>query len=242
MSERILREQLAAWNGKPVLRKLYTDWFRRIKSWLPEGPTLEVGAGIGKLKEFVPGIATLDIEPTPWTDLAGDAQCLPVKDGALAGLVLFDVLHHLPHPVRFFHEAFRALRPGGRVVIMEPYVSALSYPVYRFLHPEKVDTGCNPYDAENELCSDTPFDSNQAVATVMFYRRPERFASQFPGFSIAVRERLALLGYPLTGGFGGRALAPDWLIERIADCEERCAFLAPLMAFRTFIVLEKHES
>jgi len=240
MSERILREQLAAWDRKPCLRRLYGGWFEAMGREMPPGPALEVGAGIGKFKEFAPGVLTLDIEKTPWTDMVGDAQCLPVRDASLSSLVMFDVLHHLPRPVLFFREALRVLRPGGRVIIMDPYISPASYPVYRWLHPENADLDCDPL-GEGGVCSDRPFDSNQAVATVLFFRKPERFSQEFPEFSVIRRQRLALLSYPLTGGFGGRALLPDAAIRWLARVESRVPLLAPLLAFRTFVVLEKHD-
>lgn len=240
MSERILESQLAAWDRKPALRRLYGRWFAMVRDALAPGPVLEVGAGIGKFKEVVPGALSLDILPTRWTDMAGDAQCLPVRDASLGDIVLFDVLHHLPRPVRFLEEAERALMPGGRVVIMDPYVSPLSYPVYRFLHPEGVDRGCDPL-GPGDVCSGKPFDSDQGVATALFWRDAGRLAQRFPRLVMVRRERLALLAYPLSGGFGGRSLAPDGLVAAVDRLERYLGFLAPLLAFRTFVVLEKHD-
>ena len=74
--------------------------------------------------------------PPDADDREVSADALPFADAALGALVLFDVLHHLPDPRRFFQEASRALRPAGRIVLCEPYVSLLSYPVYKFLHDE----------------------------------------------------------------------------------------------------------
>lgn len=238
MSERILKEQLRAWDRKPCIRHLYGSWFAMLADELPPGPCLEVGAGIGKFKEHVPRAVTLDIEKTPWTDMVGDAQRLPVGDGALGSIVLFDVLHHIPRPALFFAEAVRALRSGGRVLVMDPYVSPASLPVYKYLHPENADMRCDPL-GEAGVCSDTPFDSNQAVATVLFHRDPERFRRAFPELSEVRRERFALLSYPLSGGFGGRALLPDSWIVGLARAERRLGGLAPLLAFRTFVVLER---
>ncbi|WP_461210521.1 class I SAM-dependent methyltransferase [Desulfocurvus sp. DL9XJH121] len=240
MSSRgILDSQLEAWNRKPCLRRLYGGWFSMLRGALAPGPVLEVGAGIGKFKEHVPEAVTLDIVATPWTDMVGDAQCLPVADGALGNIVLFDVLHHLPRPSLFLAEAVRALAPGGRVLVMDPYVSPLSHFVYKYLHPEGVDTACDPL-GEYAVCSGKPFDSNQAVATVLFWKQPGRLEERFPELRVVRRERLALLAYPLSGGFGGRALAPDGLLAAVERMERGLGALAPLMAFRTFMVLEKH--
>ena len=238
MSDQILQQQLAAWERKPGIRRLYRGWFETIRRELLAGPTIEVGAGIGKFKEQVPDAITMDIGKTPWTDMVGDAQYLPVRNGTLANIVLFDVLHHLPRPALFFGEALRALKSGGRVLIMDPYLSPLSYPVYRWLHQEGADLACDPL-GEDKVCSDIPFDSNQAVATILFFRRPDRFACAFKSFRVVRRERLSLLAYPLSGGFSRRAWLSDSFLSRLADFESRLSFLAPFCAFRTFIVLEK---
>ena len=48
----------------------------------------------------------------PWHDREVSAEALPFADGSVGALVLFDVLHHLPSPRRFFDEAARVLRAG----------------------------------------------------------------------------------------------------------------------------------
>ncbi len=238
MSEQILKTQLAAWEKKLCLRFLYTHWFQIIARHITPGKTLEIGAGIGKLKDHIPHIITLDIAKTPWTEMVADAQRLPFAGESLGNLVLFDVLHHLPNPKLFFAEAIRTLRPGGRILIMDPYISPLSWPVYRFLHPENVDMGCDPL-GEDMLSSDTPFDSNQAIASLLFWRKLKHFVRAFPLLHVVKRERLALVAYPLSGGFGSPALLPQKAICTLARLEAKMSFLAPLMAFRTFIVLQK---
>ncbi|MBE9571722.1 MAG: class I SAM-dependent methyltransferase, partial [Proteobacteria bacterium] len=120
MKQKMLECQIQAWNRKPALRMLYVEWFHEIRSHLVPGITLEIGCGIGRLKKYIPGLFSVDIVKTPWTDVVGDAQELPFKAGNMSNLILFDVLHHLPRPLLFFFEALRILRNGGRVIIVEP--------------------------------------------------------------------------------------------------------------------------
>ncbi len=50
---------------------------------------------------------------------AGSLQQLPVQDGELDAAFLFLVLHHLVEPGTAIREAARALRPGGKLMIVE---------------------------------------------------------------------------------------------------------------------------
>ena len=49
----------------------------------------------------------------------GDLEALPVDDGELDAAILFLVLHYLPEPAAALAEAARALRPGGRLLVVD---------------------------------------------------------------------------------------------------------------------------
>lgn len=50
---------------------------------------------------------------------AGTLEALPLDDGALDAAVLFLVLHYIAEPGRALAEAARALRPGGRLLVVD---------------------------------------------------------------------------------------------------------------------------
>lgn len=53
--------------------------------------------------------------------LPGDAQALKIKPGSVAFVVFNESLHHMPDPALALARAARALKPGGRMFLYEPY-------------------------------------------------------------------------------------------------------------------------
>ncbi|HSP78106.1 MAG TPA: methyltransferase domain-containing protein, partial [Myxococcaceae bacterium] len=49
----------------------------------------------------------------------GDLQALPLDDGTLDVALLYLVLHHVPQPAAVLAEAARALKPGGRLLLVD---------------------------------------------------------------------------------------------------------------------------
>jgi SAM-dependent methyltransferase len=231
-----------AWHDDEALRTLYNRWYERVRDQLPPhslGSWLELGSGPGFAKDVIPELELSDVVQAPWHQHELDAEELPFDDGSLGALVLFDVLHHLPHPARFFAEAVRALRPGGRVVICEPYVSPLSYLVYRFLHEERCDLSVNPF-ADVAGTGDDPFEGNQAIPTLLLGRCRAELRRRFPELQIVSFERFAGLAYPASGGFSRRTPLPMRLWRAMLAAEDKLPELAfRLIGFRMLAVMER---
>lgn len=239
--ESALDKQERAWNERPLVRRQYADFYRRIVNRLSDvnGPTIELGSGIGKFKHFRSNAVTTDVEPTRWADAVVDAEQLPYADGTIANVVLLDVFHHLADPARFLDEAVRVLKPGGRVVLVDPYCSSLSTPVYRRFHHERTDLSAPPFEHDAQT-GVAPLESNQARATLVFFKHRREYARRWPTLPLVGTERFALLVYPLTGGFTRPALLPDWLYMPLTLAERALQPAAPLLAFRCLVVLERH--
>jgi len=234
----ILSQRRGIWAAKPIIRKLYSKWYGLIKEALRPGRTLELGGGSGNLNDFLPEAITSDIVFAPWLDAVIDAHAIPFKEESLDNIVLFDVLHHLAAPAVFFHEVERVLRPKGRAIMMEPYVSWLSYPVYRFLHAEGMKWNTDPFlDQSSE--GKEPFEGNQAIPTLLFEKYRERFLMLFSGLNVIREQKLDSLIYPLSGGFHQPSLCPLFLWRFLEGLERLLNPLGSFLAFRFFIVLEK---
>jgi SAM-dependent methyltransferase len=96
-------------------------------------PCLEVGCGEGtNLARLVRHGRPIAIDryveklrfaarAVPTARLAtADATALPFRNDAFAGVLIRDLLHHLPEPRRALGEAARVLRPGGMLLVLEP--------------------------------------------------------------------------------------------------------------------------
>ncbi|GAB2498252.1 hypothetical protein GCM10027063_42140 [Promicromonospora xylanilytica] len=107
----------------------------------PGESVLDVGCGTANLSLAVlraqPGAVVTALDPdgaalrtaarkasrrrVPLTLVRGFAERLPADDGSLDHIVSALALHHVPEEdrARFAHEAWRALRPGGRLTIVD---------------------------------------------------------------------------------------------------------------------------
>jgi SAM-dependent methyltransferase len=240
-----LTEHRRVWETKPTLRAIYSDFHRRLQAACPAGPILDIGGGSAHFKEYRPDIVSLDILPFHGIDVVADAHTMPFKSGTFAGVVMLDVLHHLQRPLTFLSEAARVLAPSGRLAMIEPGMSAVSRIFYDRFHHEPVDMTADPFVAQRPQSSDDPWDSNQALPTLMFGTAAgrARVEALLPELRLVQVQWLSLFAYPLSGGFKSWCLWPSALVNPALTLESPLLrFLGPLLAFRLFIVLERRDS
>jgi SAM-dependent methyltransferase len=207
-----IERNLRAWERKPLLRQIYAGFYDRVLQVMDRslpGAIVEIGSGIGLLKKRLPEAIATDLFPNPWLDIVCDGYELPFAARTVSHLILFDVFHHLRAPRAFLREAGRVLAPGGRVIMFEPFISTLSYPVYAWLHHESAVLN-EEISAAEVLARPRDYYSAQANATRLFFNGDP--ATRFEGWAVFHREAFASFAYLLSGGFSRPAVYPSAIL------------------------------
>lgn len=236
------------WARKPALRALYRLWFGRIVAELaPARPVVEIGSGCGNFKQFFPEtVATDAIRCGDWIDREVDARALPFAPGEVGNFVLVDCLHHLPRPLRFLRAAARALKPGGRIVLLEPAATPWARLVWKLFHFEPVDLTHDVFaeDTLPEPANEGFLFANMGIATLLFQRELPRTLRHAPGLKLSKLEYSDFFVYPSTGGYSKACLIPGFMLGPLHAAENFLTrpFGSWLTGMRMLIVLERtHE-
>lgn len=235
----LLRQSHDKWERSPALRAVYEHIFRAMAARCVDGPTLELGAGIGVARNVIPDLTTSDLVKTEYVDRAVSAYEIPTEDWA--SIVAMDTLHHLQRPFEFFASAAQALRPGGRVVLMEPAGTGFGRLFYRFFHHEPClpDLISSPYDFPADANGEF---ANMGMGVGLFERNREDTEGRLAEMSLRVVEidYRDLLAYPASGGFSQPAILPAVGLRALLGLEGVLpqAIMRGL-ALRMIIVLEK---
>jgi SAM-dependent methyltransferase len=238
-----IHENQSHWQRKPALQAVYRDFYQRISRWLaPQitGATLELGSGMGNIKEIIPHCLTSDLFPNPWLDRVENAYALDFGDAALANLILFDVFHHLEHPGPALAEMARAVAPGGRLIILEPGMGFLPRIVYRLFHHEPLGFG-QPIQWDAPAGFD-PHGRTYYAAQGNSWRvfmNGEQSARLAPGWALVKVEPLPAWSWLLCGGLRGPQLYPDVALPLLQKLEQPLRLLPRLFASRLLVVLER---
>ena len=228
------------WQNKAILRGIYTDYYARMLKLLKPGNSLEIGAGSGHLHKSNLDITITDIQIAPWLNVTVDAQSLPFKDASFNNIIMLDALHHIENTTLFFLEATRVLKTGGRIIMLEPAITPISWLFYHFMHPEPVNMKQDPFTDVIKTANRSPYDANQALPTILFCLRRNDFSRKYPKLQLNKVQYLSLFAYPLSGGYRKWSLLPVTFLNPLLYIEDHLLKLVGRkMAFRLLILLER---
>jgi len=203
------------WQAKPRLRECYARYHDMILEHCPrEARVLELGCGIGTLAEKARAeghgrwIAT-DILETGCARIRCDATRLPFRPGSIDRIVFIDVLHHIARPLAFFEDAARALGSRGELMCVEPWVTLLSFPIYRWIHHEGCDLTRHPGSPFDRTGGKAAYEGDNGIPSLLC-RRLRASDWERLGFEPPVVKTFNDFAYFSTRGFreGRDAIGP----------------------------------
>jgi SAM-dependent methyltransferase len=231
LRRRIVRE-------KPFLQQIYRDWYAEILAQVPplEGGILELGSGPGFLADLIPNLITSEVFWCSGVKVIMDARRLPFAKATLRAIVMTDVLHHIPSPESFLAEAERTLLPGGRIVMIEPWVTPWSKIVYSHLHSEpfRPDATDWSFPPTGPLSG-----ANGAMPWLIFCRDRPRFNCEFPGLRVLTIKPIMPFRYLVSGGVSMRSLMPLWSYGLWRGLERLLSSAMPRIAMFALVVIER---
>lgn len=239
--QRQIEENLRYWEAKPVLREIYRDFHRLLARYLSNvpGETVEIGSGIGNIKEVIPQCVRTDILSNPWNDRQENIYQLSMADCSAANLILFDVFHHLEYPLDALDDCRRVLNTGGRLLVFDHAMSAAGLLFSKFAHHER-EGFAKGYKlrAMNPAQLQAPrYYADHANAWRIFERGFGKLLE--PAWTKVAVLKLPAVKWLLSGGYRGPCFVSSGNERLVARLEKIASFAASLCALRVLVVLEK---
>lgn len=220
-SEDSAKEAYSSLHSKKCLRDNYADMYsemlKRASQYLKRGGMeLELGSGGGFFKELHPAVITSDISGINNVDQVIDARHLPFPDESISVIYATHVLHHIPNVSMFFNEVIRCVKPGGGLVLVEPYWSPVGKLFYKRLHPEPYDDQVKEWEFEE---SGPMSGANQALSYILLKRDRELFQKKWPELRLVYDRPFNGLRYIATGGLWLRPFLPGFAFPILKGIE-----------------------
>jgi SAM-dependent methyltransferase len=208
-----------------LLEEIYRDFYARILREIParEFPrTLELGSGGGFLADVAPHVITSECVPVPGIQRVVDACRIGEEfaHGELDAICALNVFHHLPDVTGFLKGASKALRPGGRAVLVEPWFTPVGQWFHRVLHHEP---SVGDPDFWGVVGAGRLAAANTRLPTSVFRDSDPRFGREFPALTIVKREPFHKWLYLLSGGLAFNTRVPRFVARRLVAWDRRLA-------------------
>jgi len=223
---------------KPFLRKIYQEWYECINNQISKNSlTLEIGSGAGFADQIIPNLIKSEVFEVSGVDCIANACQLPFSDSSLDTIIMTDVFHHIPDVSKFLEESERCLRVGGKILMIEPWLTWWSKIVYKNLHHEPF----SEYDSNWKLSGSGPLsDANGALPWIIFHRDRMKFEQEHRALKITSIVPMMPFSYLLCGGISTRNLIPAFLYKFIRLVES--FFPGKYFSMFAFIEIKKLDS
>lgn len=205
--------------SKQFLHRIYNDHYQLIKDHLPIpcDHVVELGSGAGFIEDTIPQAVRSDIVFHPFTQIVLDGIHPPLKNESLDAVVFLDVFHHIPDAFAFLKNIEKTLKPGGRIVMIEPWVSSWSKIIYTRLHHEPLDWETSEWNFES---TGPVSGANQALPWIVFQRDQLIFQREFPGLHILKIQPMMPFRFLFSGGASFRWGVPIFFYGFVKKIEK----------------------
>ncbi len=203
---------------KPLLKDVYESYYDEFISAsekIPPGAIVELGSGGGFLKDITPRVITSDVLVVNHVDLVTSAELLPFESSSISALFLLNVFHHIKDPHAFLSEVERVLKPGGRLLMIEPAPTPWSRIVRWAIQHEPSDRSAGwKIDGPQPVS-----DSNTALPWIVFIRNRHKFEREFPHLSVLRHVPHTPFRFLLSGGISYKSPVPTFLLPLLRSIE-----------------------
>lgn len=219
---------------------LYTDVSREIEGF---DKVLEVGAGAGVSEIFLRNkVLRTDLIPFEEFGVAGNynMEGLTFDDESFDAVLAFDSIHHSAFPSHALKEILRVTRGGGKVVLVEPFVSPFSYLPYKLFHHEETSWRFKEITANKKLLELTnPASGDQGVSRFLIRELSVDHLKFFPHAYFSTKY-LSPISFFATGGVSHPFQSSTRIVETLFKFEKLIpASLLKFLASRVIISIQK---
>jgi SAM-dependent methyltransferase len=208
---------------------------------------IDVGSGAGLSKFFIKSKSFIltDYSDKDWLDYKNiDALSTPFSDSSFDFVVASNMIHHVPHPIKFLAEMKRILKPGGFLLIQEINASFFMRFILRIMKHEGYSFGADVFS--DEVCTNPEdlWSANCAIPNLLFDDK-RKFKSYFPDFEIKRSTYSEFFVFLNSGGVIAKTFylpLPNFILEIIKFIDDILVKIFPkIFALQRQIVLQKHD-
>jgi SAM-dependent methyltransferase len=235
---------------KKMLKSCYSDFYIEIlknekkfeKATQDKSLRIELGSGVGFIKEFDRTIITSDIIFNEFTDKIIDGNHIPYKENEINSIFGIFCFHHFKDPFNFIKDLEVKLKPGGLCILIEPYYGILANFIYKRIHESEYFD--EKEDFKLKIQNKTAMEkANQALSYIYFVKNKKKFQENFPNLEV-VRTLIFgnYLRFLFSGGLNFRKILPDFFIGPLKFIEKIFMPLKRVFGLHYLIVVRKLDS